>query len=122
LAQSVFGDSIDYSRTEIFGDAERAHVNPFTLNIHMGPEALIDVSKEGLNARATFIHEMTHIRQAQTIMGKFGLAIKAGLGHTWAAIKGFFIGVFTSKTIGQAIYEQDRKLYQFGVRAVNWIA
>jgi RHS repeat-associated protein len=113
LAKSVFGTSIDYSKTEIFADTDRAHVNPFTLNIHMGPEALTDVSKETLDSRATFIHEMTHIRQAQTLAGKLGLAIKAGAGHAWAAIKGFFIGLFTSKTIDQAIYEQDTKLYNF---------
>ena len=89
-------------------------MNPFTVNIHMGPEAAIDVSTQTLDARATFIHEMTHIRQAQTVAGKFGLTIKAGWGHTWAAIKGFFIGVFTSKTIGGAIREQDAKLYEFG--------
>jgi hypothetical protein len=113
LARSVFGDSIDYSKTEIFADAGRAYVNPFTRNIHMGPEAAVDVSKEGVQARATFIHEMTHVRQAQTVVGRFSLAIQAGMGHAWASVKGFFIGLFTSKTIGQAIYEQDIKLYQF---------
>ena len=74
MAQSVFGDAIDYDRVRLV----RAKWWPFqprgivmapSGNIHFHPKSdrwSEDFSKEGLSLQGLFIHEMTHVWQAQT--------------------------------------------------------
>jgi hypothetical protein len=74
LARSVFGDAIDYGRVSLV----RAKWWPFqprgivmapSGNIHFHPKSALwseDFSKEGLPLQGLFIHEMTHVWQAQT--------------------------------------------------------
>ena len=73
IARSVFGDSIDYGRVEIV----RGKWWPFqpkdivmapSGNIHFHPKSNAyrdDFSKVGLPLQGLFIHEMTHVWQAQ---------------------------------------------------------
>ena len=73
LARTMFGDAIDYSSVKIV----RRKWWPFqpkgitmapTGNIHFHPESPSwseDFSKEGLSLQGLFIHEMTHVWQAQ---------------------------------------------------------
>ena len=82
LARSVFGDSIDYSKVSLF----RRKWWPFQpRNSAMAPMGNIyfhpnggawsdDFSKEGLSRQAFFIHEMTHVWQAQ-VKGRFYLPL-----------------------------------------------
>ena len=82
LAQSVFGDAINYSRVRII----RRKWWPFqpkgivmapTGNIHFHPDSPLwseDFAKEGLSLQGLFIHEMTHVWQAQT-RGRFYLPL-----------------------------------------------
>jgi hypothetical protein len=74
LARSMFGDAIDYSRVRMV----RGKWWPFqpkgivmapTGNIHFHPDSPLwseDFSTERLSLQGLFIHEMTHVWQAQT--------------------------------------------------------
>jgi hypothetical protein len=74
LAHSMFGDAIEYARVALF----RRKWWPFqpkgvvmapTGNIHFHPESPLwseDFSSERLSLQGLFIHEMTHVWQAQT--------------------------------------------------------
>jgi len=74
LAYSMFGDAIEYERVSLF----RRKWWPFqpkgvvmapTGNIHFHPESSLwseDFSIERLSLQGLFIHEMTHVWQAQT--------------------------------------------------------
>ena len=73
LAQSMFGDAIDYHRVRLFKGKwwpfhpRNAAMAP-TGNIYFHPEGDVwseDFSKEALGRQAFFIHEMTHVWQAQ---------------------------------------------------------
>jgi hypothetical protein len=82
LARSVFGDAIDYARVRLI----RCKWWPFqpkgivmapTGNIHFHPDSHLwseDFSSERLSLQALFIHEMTHVWQAQT-RGRFYLVL-----------------------------------------------
>ena len=82
MAQSVFGDAIDYDRVRLV----RAKWWPFQPrgivmapcgHIHFHPENpdwREDFSNEGFGLRGLFIHEMTHVWQAQT-RGRFYLPL-----------------------------------------------
>ena len=82
LARSVFGDAIDYRRVRLI----RRKWWPFqpkgivmapTGNIHFHPDSPFwseDFSRERLSLQALFIHEMTHVWQAQT-RGRFYLVL-----------------------------------------------
>ena len=82
LAQSVFGDAIDYGWVRIV----RGKWWPFqpkgivmapTGNIHFHPDSKLwseDFSAERLSLQGLFIHEMTHVWQAQT-RGRFYLPL-----------------------------------------------
>ena len=73
LARSVFGEAIDYGRVQLFKgkwwpfhprDAAMALMG----NIYFHPEGHVwsdDFAKEPLGRQAFFIHEMTHVWQAQ---------------------------------------------------------
>jgi len=73
LVQSVFGDAIDYSRVRlVLGkwwpfQLPRSAMAPMG-NIYFHPQGggwSEDFSKEPLHAQGFFIHEMTHVWQAQ---------------------------------------------------------
>jgi hypothetical protein len=73
LARSMFGDAINYSRVRLFHGKwwpfhpRNAAMAP-TGNIHFHPQGggwSDDFSKEPLGRQAFFIHEMTHVWQAQ---------------------------------------------------------
>lgn len=74
LARSVFGDAIDYSRVRMvrrkwWPFQPRRVVMAPTGNIHFHPESPLwsdDFSKERLSLQGLYIHEMTHVWQAQT--------------------------------------------------------
>jgi len=73
LARSVFGDAIDYSQVQLFKGKwwpfhpRNAAMAPMG-NIYFHPEGDVwseDFSKEPLGRQGFFIHEMTHVWQAQ---------------------------------------------------------
>jgi hypothetical protein len=82
LARPIFGDSIDYSKVRLFRgkwwplQPRRSAMAP-TGNIHFHPDGggySEDFSKESLWQQAFWMHEMTHVWQAQT-MGRFYLPL-----------------------------------------------
>jgi hypothetical protein len=82
LARSVFGDAIDYARVRIVRGKwwpfqPRGVVMAPTGNIHFHPDSKIwsdDFSKERMSLQGLFVHEMTHVWQAQT-RGRFYLPL-----------------------------------------------
>ena len=82
LARSMFGDAIDYGpvklvRRKWWPFQPRGIVMAPTGNIHFHPASPLwseDFSKERLSLQGLFIHEMTHVWQAQT-RGKFYLVL-----------------------------------------------
>jgi hypothetical protein len=74
LARSVFGDAIDYARVRMvrrkwWPFQPKGIVMAPTGSIHFHPESRLwsdDFSKERLSLQGLFIHEMTHVWQAQT--------------------------------------------------------
>ena len=74
LARSVFGDAIDYRRVSLvrrkwWPFQPRGIVMAPTGNIHFHPKSPLwseDFSKERLPLQGLFVHEMTHVWQAQT--------------------------------------------------------
>ena len=73
LARSMFGDAIDYGQVRLFHGKwwpfhpRNAAMAP-TGNIHFHPQGggwSEDFAKESLHRQAFFIHEMTHVWQAQ---------------------------------------------------------
>jgi hypothetical protein len=82
LARSVFGDAVDYSRVRMIKGKwwpfhpRNAAMAPMG-NIYFHPEGNVwseDFSKESLGRQGFFIHEMTHVWQAQT-KGRFYLPL-----------------------------------------------
>jgi hypothetical protein len=82
LARSVFGDAIDYGRVLIVRrkwwlfQPKRVVMAPAG-NIHFHPKSALwsdDFSRERLSLQGLFIHEMTHVWQAQT-RGRFYLPL-----------------------------------------------
>ena len=74
MARSVFGDAIAYDRVRIIRrkwwpfQPRRVAMAPCG-NIHFHPDDPAwseDFSREGLGSQGLFIHEMTHVWQAQT--------------------------------------------------------
>ncbi len=82
LARSVFGDAIDYGRVRLvrrkwWPFQPKGIVMAPTGNIHFHPDSPLwseDFSKERLSLQGLFIHEMTHVWQAQT-RGRFYLPL-----------------------------------------------
>jgi hypothetical protein len=82
LARSMFGDAIDYDRVRLVRRKwwlfqPKGIVMAPTGNIHFHPDSGLwseDFSKERLSLQALFIHEMTHVWQAQT-RGRFYLPL-----------------------------------------------
>ena len=78
----MFGDTIDYDRVKIVRRKwwplqPRGVVMAPTGNIHFHPASRLwseDFSKERLSLQGLFIHEMTHVWQAQT-RGRFYLPL-----------------------------------------------
>jgi len=82
LARSVFGDAIDYSKVRIVRrkwwplQPRNVAMAPCG-NIHFHPQGHLwseDFSNEPLHVQGFFIHEMTHVWQAQT-RGRFYLPL-----------------------------------------------
>jgi hypothetical protein len=82
LARSVFGDAIDYRRVKMvrrkwWPFQSKGIVMAPTGNIHFHSNSPLwseDFSRERLSLQALFIHEMTHVWQAQT-RGRFYLVL-----------------------------------------------
>ncbi len=82
LARSVFGDAIDYSKVKLvrrkwWPFQPRGTAMAPTGNIHFHPHGDLwseDFSAELLHRQGLFIHEMTHVWQAQT-RGRFYLPL-----------------------------------------------
>ena len=82
LARTIFGDAIDYGRVKMvrrrwWTFQPRGVVMAPTGNIHFHPDSPLwsdDFSKERLSLQGLFIHEMTHVWQAQT-RGRFYLVM-----------------------------------------------
>ena len=82
LARSVFREAIDYGRVRMIRRKwwpfqSRGIVMAPTGNIHFHPDSPLwseDFSKERLSLQGLFIHEMTHVWQAQT-RGRFYLVL-----------------------------------------------
>lgn len=87
LTRSVFGDAIDYSqvtvkRRKFFPLQPRAVTMAPMGHLHFHPEAphyCDDFAAAELDAQAHFIHEMTHVWQAQT-RGRWYLVLRR---HPW---------------------------------------
>jgi hypothetical protein len=82
LSRSVFGDAVDYSRVRLFKGKwwpfhpRNAAMAPMG-NIYFHPEGGVwseDFASEPLGRQGFFIHEMTHVWQAQTA-GRFYLPL-----------------------------------------------
>ena len=82
LASSVFGEAIDYARVRLFKGKwwpfhpRNAAMAPMG-NIYFHPEGEVwsdDFSRESLGRQGFFIHEMTHVWQAQR-SGRFYLPL-----------------------------------------------
>ena len=82
LARSVFGDSVDYdavrlARRRWWPFQPKGVVMAPSGNIHFHPDSNLwsdDFSRERLTLQGLFIHEMTHVWQAQT-RGKYYLVL-----------------------------------------------
>jgi hypothetical protein len=82
LARSVFGEAIDYGRVRMvrrkwWPFQPKGIVMAPTGNIHFHPDSPLwseDFSKERLSLQGLFIHEMTHVWQAQA-RGRFYLPL-----------------------------------------------
>ena len=82
LARSMFGDAIDYRAVRLVRRKwwlfqPKGIVMAPTGNIHFHPESRLwsdDFSKERLSLQGLFIHEMTHVWQAQS-RGRFYLPL-----------------------------------------------
>ena len=82
LARSIFGEAVDYGgvkmvRGKWWPFQPRGIVMAPTGNIHFHPDSPLwseDFSKERLSLQGLFIHEMTHVWQAQT-RGRFYLIL-----------------------------------------------
>ena len=82
LARSMFGDAIDYGRVRIIRGKwwpfqSKGIVMAPTGNIHFHPDSPLwsdDFSAERLSLQGLFIHEMTHVWQAQS-RGRFYLPL-----------------------------------------------
>lgn len=82
LARSIFGDAIDYGRVRMvrrrwWPFQPKSVVMAPTGNIHFHPESDLwseDFSTERLSLQGLFIHEMTHVWQAQK-RGRFYLVL-----------------------------------------------
>jgi len=82
LARSAFGDAIDYDpvrlvRRKWWPFQPKGVVMAPTGNIHFHPQSRLwseDFSKERLSLQGLYIHEMTHVWQAQT-RGRFYLVL-----------------------------------------------
>ena len=82
LARSVFGEAIDYPRVSIVRGKwwpfqPRGIVMAPSGNIHFHPDSPLwseDFSRERLSLQGLFIHEMTHVWQAQK-RGRFYLPL-----------------------------------------------
>jgi hypothetical protein len=82
LAKSIFGDAIDYGRVRMvhrkwWPFQPKGIVMAPTGNIHFHPKSprwSEDFSRENLSLQGMFIHEMTHVWQAQT-RGRFYLPL-----------------------------------------------
>jgi len=82
LARSLFGDAIDYERVKLvrrkwWPFQSRGIVMAPTGNIYFHPESHLwseDFSHERLSLQGLFIHEMTHVWQAQK-RGRFYLVL-----------------------------------------------
>ena len=82
LARPIFGDALDYDRPRLFCgkwwpfQPRRSAMAP-TGNIHFHPDGggySDDFSRESLGRQAFFIHELTHVWQAQA-KGRFYLPL-----------------------------------------------
>ena len=82
LARSIFGETIDYSKVRLIKRKwwpfqPKSIVMAPTGHIHFHPHGDLwseDFSKEPLGRQGLFIHEMTHVWQAQT-RGRFYLPL-----------------------------------------------
>jgi hypothetical protein len=82
LARSMFGDAIDYEKVRMvrrkwWPFQPKAIVMAPTGNIHFHPDSPLwseDFSRERLSLQGLFIHEMTHVWQAQA-RGRFYLVL-----------------------------------------------
>ncbi len=87
LARTVFGDAIDYApvtikRRKFFPLQPRGVTMAPMGHLHFHPEAAHycdDFSAASLSRQAHFIHEMTHVWQAQTL-GRWYLVLRR---HPW---------------------------------------
>ncbi len=132
LARSVFGDAIDYARVRLvrrkwFPFQPRGTVMAPTGNLHFHPHGDLwsdDFAAEPLYRQGLFMHEMTHVWQAQTRgrfylplmrhpfcrysyrleegrpFGRYGLEQQAEIvRHAFLAEKGFRLGAAPPRTL-----------------------
>jgi len=123
LARSVFGDAIDYSKVRLL----RRKWWPFQPrnvamapcgNIHFHPHGHLwshDFSTEPLHLQGFFIHEMTHVWQAQT-RGRFYLPL---MRHPFCRYR---YRVVPGRTFGRYGLEQQAEIVRHLFLARNGVA
>lgn len=116
LAQSVFGDAIDYRRVKIFNRHnfgipvdQGAMLMAPNGNIYVTDSFAYkrDFSKERGFQQQSFIHEMTHVWQHQKGMNVRLAAIAAYVGHDFNYSSAYKIDDEDERDIGQLNLEQQ---------------
>jgi RHS repeat-associated protein len=120
MAMDFFGGAIDYNSVDVRSTSETIIQAPHVRgnNIYLpdwmgGCKKDQSTSAPGRDTRATFLHELEHVRQNQK--GEF-VTLKAAAAHTVGGVKGFFKALLTSafsdETFGQ-IMQNTREDYVY---------
>jgi hypothetical protein len=109
LAQSVYGNSIDYTLVQI---DQRAHLGP--RQFHFAYVSLNMINTFGSMSAAHFIHEMMHVWQFQHFGIKYiPLALHAqhfGAGYDYGGTVALTDALKTGKTVLDFNYEQQAEI------------
>ena len=122
LARSVFGDAIDYSKVRMVHRKwwplqPRGTAMAPSGNIHFHPRGDLwseDFSKEPLHRQGLFIHEMTHVWQAQT-RGRFYLPL---MRHPFCRYR---YSIVPGRPFGRYGLEQQAEIVRHAFLAVNGV-
>ena len=122
LARSLFGDAIDYSKVRMVHRKwwplqPRGTAMAPSGNIHFHPRGDLwseDFSKEPLHRQGLFIHEMTHVWQAQT-RGRFYLPL---MRHPFCRYR---YSIVPGRPFGRYGHEQQAEIVRHAFLAGNGV-
>lgn len=118
LAQSVFGNSIDYAAVKIH---DGAYIAFQPQNSGMTPNGQIymrdcyedDYSKQSAGTRAFFLHEMTHVWQYQNkVLNPIAAAARLNLKHKFNYAASYFYFLDKKKDLTQYGMEQQAAIIE----------